>query len=100
MALTLESICRYEQDFLNTVADATRFIDELKVDNLKAHLDTFHMNIEEESIENTIVRCKDYIGHVHLADSNRWHPGCGHKGLLPYHRAAGHCAGMMLGGCL
>jgi sugar phosphate isomerase/epimerase len=78
MVLTLESICRYEQDFLNTVAEAVRFIDELKVDNLKAHVDTFHMNIEEQSIESAIVRSGDRIGHVHLADSNRRHPGAGH----------------------
>ncbi len=78
MTLTLEAICRYEQDFLHTVAEVAAFIDTLKLDNLKAHVDTFHMNIEEQSVESSLVRYRDYIGHVHLADSNRRYPGSGH----------------------
>jgi len=41
-------------------------------------IDTFHMNIEEVSIYESIIKAKDYITHVHLADSNRWAPGSGH----------------------
>ena len=26
----------------------------------------------------SILEAKDYITHVHFADSNRWAPGCGH----------------------
>jgi sugar phosphate isomerase/epimerase len=40
--------------------------------------DTFHMNIEEPSIEGSIRRAGDRIFHFHVADSNRWHPGAGH----------------------
>jgi len=36
------------------------------------------MNIEEVSIDDSIIQAKDYITHVHFADSNRWAPGCGH----------------------
>jgi sugar phosphate isomerase/epimerase len=36
------------------------------------------MNIEEVSIYDSIIQAKDYISHVHFADSNRWAPGCGH----------------------
>ncbi|GAH90583.1 unnamed protein product, partial [marine sediment metagenome] len=41
-------------------------------------IDTFHMNIEEVSIYESIIKAKDYITHVHLADNNRWAPGSGH----------------------
>lgn len=41
-------------------------------------IDTFHMNIEEASIYESIKKSKDYITHVHIADSNRWAPGSGH----------------------
>jgi sugar phosphate isomerase/epimerase len=41
-------------------------------------LDTFHMNIEEPSIEESIRICGDRIFHFHVADSNRWYPGAGH----------------------
>jgi sugar phosphate isomerase/epimerase len=41
-------------------------------------IDTFHMNIEEPDIIGSILHVRDYISHVHFADSNRWAPGCGH----------------------
>ena len=40
--------------------------------------DLFHMNIEEASIAGSLTEYKDYVGHVHLADSNRLLPGHGH----------------------
>lgn len=41
-------------------------------------LDTFHMNIEEDSFENTISRTAGVLGHMHFADNNRKMPGYGH----------------------
>ena len=36
------------------------------------------MNIEEADIRAAIVRAKDKIVHVHVADNDRWYPGHGH----------------------
>ena len=47
-------------------------------DNFGLLLDTFHMNIEEPSIEASIQACGSRIFHFHVADSNRWYPGAGH----------------------
>ena len=47
-------------------------------DNFGLLLDTFHMNIEEPSIEDSIRQTGDRIFHFHVADSNRWYPGAGH----------------------
>ena len=41
-------------------------------------LDTFHMNIEEPQINQSIEMCAERIFHFHVADSNRWYPGAGH----------------------
>jgi sugar phosphate isomerase/epimerase len=41
------------------------------MDNLKLLPDTFHMNIEEKSIEESLIEAKQYIGYIHFADSNR-----------------------------
>jgi len=41
-------------------------------------LDTFHMNIEEAVIEESVRTARDRIFHFHVADSNRWYPGAGH----------------------
>jgi len=41
-------------------------------------LDTFHMNIEEPDIYQSIENADQQIFHFHIADSNRWYPGAGH----------------------
>jgi sugar phosphate isomerase/epimerase len=76
--LVLEVINRYELTYLNTAKDALELIKAVDSPNLKLHLDTFHMNIEEPNMIESILKAKDYIAHVHFADSNRWAPGCGH----------------------
>lgn len=75
----IEPINRYETSFLITVDDVLEFIQTVCVgDTCRVLLDTFHMNIEESSIEKSILHAGPRIGHVHVADSNRWHPGAGH----------------------
>lgn len=74
----LEPLNRYETDLIHTVADGLDLIERVGVANFGLLLDTFHMNIEEPSIEESIRICDDRIFHFHVADSNRWHPGAGH----------------------
>ena len=76
--LALEPICRYESTLINDVAQGMELIDRVGADNMGLLLDTFHMNIEEPVIEDSIRACGDRIFHFHVADSNRWHPGAGH----------------------
>jgi len=78
ICLTLEPVNRYESNFINTLNEGIEFIKQVGASNLGLLADTFHMNIEEVSIYDSIVQAKDYITHVHFADSNRWAPGCGH----------------------
>jgi sugar phosphate isomerase/epimerase len=78
IGFTLEPLNRYETNFINTVAEGIQFIKKVNLPNMGVLIDTFHMNIEEVSIYESIVEAKDYITHVHLADSNRWAPGSGH----------------------
>ena len=76
--LTLEPVNRYESNFINTLNEGIEFIKRVGASNLGLLADTFHMNIEEVSIYGSIIQAKNYITHVHFADSNRWAPGCGH----------------------
>ena len=41
-------------------------------------LDTFHMNIEDAGLEETLERALPYTRHVHFLDSNRLAPSMGH----------------------
>jgi sugar phosphate isomerase/epimerase len=76
--LVLEPLNRYETPLINTAREALDFLDLVGADNLGLLLDTFHMNIEEPSIEESIRICGQRIFHFHVADSNRWYPGAGH----------------------
>ena len=76
--IALEPINRYETTLINQVAEGLELIETVRADNLGLLLDTFHMNIEEPSIEESIDACGERIFHFHVADSNRWHPGAGH----------------------
>lgn len=76
--IALEPINRYETSLINTVDQGLELIDKIGSANLGLLLDTFHMNIEEASIEDSIKRCGPGIFHFHVADSNRRYPGAGH----------------------
>jgi len=74
----LEPLNRYETDLVQTVAEGLDLVERIGADNFGLLLDTFHMNIEEPVIEDSIRACGDRIFHFHVADSNRWYPGAGH----------------------
>ncbi len=76
--LTVEPINRYETDLYNTVEEMLEVISKIDRKNIGILADTFHMNIEEPDIFESLKKAGDRITHVHFADSNRWAPGCGH----------------------
>ncbi|MBE0686893.1 MAG: sugar phosphate isomerase/epimerase [Anaerolineaceae bacterium] len=76
--LALEPINRYETSLINNVKQGLDLVSQVGADNFGLLLDTFHMNIEEPQIEESIRLCADRIFHFHVADSNRWYPGGGH----------------------
>ena len=76
--LAFEVIDRFESDWLNTVDEGLKLLDSFGSDALSLHLDTFHMNIEEPDCAESIRKAGKRIGHVHVADSDRWYPGHAH----------------------
>lgn len=76
--MVIEPINRYETEIINTVESGLALVREVDMENVGLLLDTFHMNIEEPSITKSILAARDYVFHVHVADSNRWYPGAGH----------------------
>jgi D-psicose/D-tagatose/L-ribulose 3-epimerase len=77
VALGLEPLNRYEHYFLNGAAETTEFVREVGAPNLKVHLDTFHMNIEERSFHGAVVAAGSLLAHVHAAENDRSIPGTG-----------------------
>ncbi len=74
----LEPINRYETTLVNNVEQGLDLVEKVGSDSFGLLLDTFHMNIEEPSIEDSIRAAGSRIFHFHVADSNRWYPGAGH----------------------
>ena len=76
--LTEEVVNRFELYVLNTLDEATRFVDEVAHPNCRIHLDTFHSNIEEKQPGEAIRRAGQRIGYVHISENDRGVPGSGH----------------------
>ncbi len=74
----IEPLNRYETDLIHSAEQGLAFLDDVGMVNVGLLLDTFHMNIEERSLESSIRACGERIFHFHVADSNRWYPGAGH----------------------
>jgi len=73
----VEEINRYETNLFNRVDQFLDFIQKYKIDNCYAHLDTFHMNIEESNSVEAIKSAGNKLGYFHVADNNRKIPGSG-----------------------
>ncbi|MGM0878207.1 MAG: TIM barrel protein [Bacillota bacterium] len=83
----LEPLNRYEDHMINTISNAVSLIKAGSFANVKVIADFFHMNIEEANIEESLKQYKEYIGHIHLADSHRYQPGHGHLDFVPGFKA-------------
>lgn len=78
VTLGVEAINRFETHFLNTAEQAKKFVDQIDHPNVKIHLDTYHMNIEEKDFYEPIKLVGDDLCHVHLCENDRGVPGTGH----------------------
>jgi sugar phosphate isomerase/epimerase len=75
----LEPLNRYEDHMLNRLDEAIELSRATGRDSVRVMGDLFHMNIEEDDPAESIRRAEGHLAHVHLADSNRAHPGAGHN---------------------
>lgn len=76
--LIIEPVNRYEINFVNNLDEGAKLLKKVQRDNCGLHADTFHMNIEDDRIDESLIRNGSWIQYVHLADSNRLAPGLGH----------------------
>ena len=73
--IVLEAINFYINNYLCTVQETCDFIDSLGRENVKVHVDTHHMAIEENDMIRAVELAGKRIGYVHLAENNRMYPG-------------------------
>jgi D-psicose/D-tagatose/L-ribulose 3-epimerase len=77
LILAMECINRYENSFLNTVNQGLNMIERIAEDNIGLHLDTYHMNIEENSFKEAFAAAGMKLFHLHLSENQRGFPGRG-----------------------
>lgn len=80
--ICVECVNRFESHFLNIAEDAVQYCKDVGLDNVKVHLDCFHMIREEKSFAGAVESCgKEYLGYVHVNENDRGIPG---TGLVPF----------------
>ena len=87
MTLGLEVCNRYETNVINTAADALRLADDIGADNVVIHLDTYHMNIEEDDFVRPVHLVGDRLGYVHIGENHRGYLGSGHLDFAAFFHA-------------
>ena len=78
VTLGFEVMNRFESDYGTTIREASGLTACGGSDRLKLHLDTVHLNIEEDDIGKAIESAGSAVCYVHVADNNRWYPGHAH----------------------
>lgn len=76
--MILEPVNRYEINFINNLDQGADLLRQVECDNCGLQPDVFHMNIEDDTIGGSLIRNREWIRYIHLADSNRYAPGMGH----------------------
>ena len=80
--ICVECVNRFETHFLNIAEDAVKFWKDGGYDNIKVHLDCFHMIREEKNFTEAVKTCgKEYLGYIHVNENDRGIPG---TGLVPF----------------
>ena len=78
VTLAIEYLNRFECYFLTTAADTRVLVKRVNHPNFRMMYDTFHANIEEKNIAETIASVVDSFVHVHISENDRGTPGTGH----------------------
>jgi len=77
VTLGLEPVNRYETFLINTCEQALKLRQMIGRKNVKIHLDTYHMNIEEKSFYEAVKLAGNDLIHLHLCENDRGIPGTG-----------------------
>ena len=78
VSVGIEPLNRFETYFLNTTADGVALCEQIGDPRVGLLWDTFHANIEEKSLGNTVRMAGPHLKHVHTCENDRGIPGTGH----------------------
>lgn len=76
--LAIEPLNRFETRMVNTVEQALNLCAEIDLDNVGLMLNTFHMNVEEDCISDSMKAAGELLFHVHACENHGGILGSGH----------------------
>jgi len=77
VTLAIEPLNRFETDLVNTAEQCEKLVNDIGMNNVGFHLDSFHMNIEEKNSGDAIRRAGKRLYHFHACENDRGAPGSG-----------------------
>jgi D-psicose/D-tagatose/L-ribulose 3-epimerase len=85
VTLNMEALNRFEGYLINEASEAIDYVRAVGKPNVRVMLDTFHMNIEEDSFSEAILAAGNDLGHLHVGEANRRPP---RPGRMPWEEIA------------
>lgn len=99
LRLGIEPCNRYETHLMNRAIDGRRLIERIGADNVFIHLDTYHMNIEENGSRAAFDDAGEFLGYLHVSESHRGVLGTGNvpwSAIMAAARGTGYTGPMTL----
>ena len=96
LTLAIEPLNGKESNIITSVDEAVGFAKQINHPAIRVLADFYHMDEENEALD-TLVRNKDWLAHIHLADTGRLSPG---TGTYPYEEFAARLKAAGYGGTI
>lgn len=77
LRVAIEPLNRFETDLVHTAADAVRMARDVAHPAAGVMIDSFHMTIEEDSLEQAVLAAGSHLIHVQVSENQRGIPGTG-----------------------
>ncbi|MDF2960272.1 MAG: sugar phosphate isomerase/epimerase [Paenibacillus sp.] len=92
LTLAIEPLNTKESNIINSVNEGVHLAKQINRPAIRVLADFYHMDEEQEPLD-TIVANKDWLAHIHVADTGRLAPGTGqypYESFVSQLRAAGY----------
>jgi len=76
LTIVIEPLNRKESNMINSVPEAVEFAKKVNRKSIRVLADFYHMDEEKESLTH-LLENKEWIKHIHVADTERLAPGTG-----------------------
>ena len=76
VTIAIEPLNKKESNIINSVSEGVFFAKEVNRPSIRVLADFYHMDEDDEPLE-TLIENKDWLAHIHVADTGRGSPGTG-----------------------